>query len=352
MNYLVTGAAGFIGNHVALKLLQRGETVIGVDNLNQYYDVELKKNRLKRLNCLQGYTDICLDLKDSASVEKFFSANRIDYVVHLAAQAGVRHSLAQPHSYIESNITGMLNVLIGCQQHHVKHLVYASSSSVYGGSTQLPFSEHGTTDHPKNLYAASKKANELMAHSYSHLYGIPATGLRFFTVYGPWGRPDMALFKFTKSILLGEEIEIFNHGKMKRDFTYIDDIVEGVMRVLDNPAKINDEWSSEMPDPASSGIAPHRVYNIGNNQPVDLLDYVRHLENKLGRKAKMNLLPLQAGDVINSWARVDDLVDNMDYKPSTPVGLGISNFVDWYLEYFRSNYSHTEPAGSASPVPQ
>lgn len=334
MKVLVTGTAGFIASTLAIRLLERGDEVIGVDNLNDYYDVNLKKSRLKRLEQYPGFTDIRCDLEDRNAIEKAFKDHKPNRVVNLAAQAGVRYSLENPHAYIDANIVGFMNILEGCRHHDVEHLVYASSSSVYGANTKMPFSVHQNIDHPVSLYAATKKANELMAHTYSHLYRLPTTGLRFFTVYGPWGRPDMALFLFTKNILAGKPIDVFNYGKHKRDFTYIDDIVEGIIRTLDNVAQPNENWSGDAPDPATS-LAPYRVYNIGNNNPVDLLDYIETLENCLGKKAERNLLPLQLGDVPDTYADVEALVKDVDYQPKTTIQTGIAKFVEWYRDYYQ-----------------
>ena len=334
MRVLVTGAAGFIGFHVAARLLARGDAVIGLDNLNAYYDVGLKHARLAHLGREAGFSFHELDLADRAGMADLFRRHRPERVIHLAAQAGVRHSLTDPHAYVESNLVGFLNVIEGCRATRTAHLVYASSSSVYGANTTLPFSVHHNVDHPVSLYAASKKANELMAHTYSHVYGLPTTGLRFFTVYGPWGRPDMALFVFTRAILAGEPIAVFNNGRMRRDFTYIDDIVEGVVRVLDSVARPNPDWSGQAPDPGSSA-APYRLYNIGNNQPVELLDFIAVLEECLGRPAKKDFLPLQAGDVPETWADVDDLVQAVGFRPTTPLREGIARFVEWYRSYYR-----------------
>ena len=334
MRVLVTGAAGFIGFHVATRLLARGDAVIGLDNLNAYYDVGLKHARLARLSREAGFSFHTLDLTDRAGMADLFERHRPERVIHLAAQAGVRHSLTDPHAYVESNLVGFLNVVEGCRATRTAHLVYASSSSVYGANTTLPFSVHHNVDHPVSLYAASKKANELMAHTYSHLYGLPTTGLRFFTVYGPWGRPDMAPFVFTRAILAGEPIAVFNNGRMRRDFTYIDDIVEGVVRVLDSVARPNPDWSGQTPDPGSSA-APYRLYNIGNTQPVELLDFIAVLEECLGRPAKKDFQPLQAGDVPETCADVDDLVQAVGFRPSTPLREGIARFVEWYRAYYR-----------------
>ena len=334
MRILVTGAAGFIGAQLSLRLLQRGDEVVGIDCLDPYYDVELKKARLARLSGFPGFADLRIRLEDRGAVAQAFAAHKPDRVVNLAAQAGVRYSLENPLAYVDSNLVGFANVLEGCRHHGVGHLVYASSSSVYGANTNMPFSVHHNVDHPLSLYAATKKANELMAHTYSHLYGIPTTGLRFFTVYGPWGRPDMALFKFTKAILAGQPIEVFNYGRHRRDFTYVDDIVEGVIRVLDRPAVPNAQWSGDDPDSASS-LAPYRLYNIGNHHPVELMRYIEVLEECLGRKAEKVLLPLQPGDVPDTYADVEDLVRDTGYLPATPVETGVRNFVDWYRAYYQ-----------------
>ena len=333
MKILVTGSAGFIGSALTMRLLNRGDEVIGVDNHNDYYDPDLKEARLSRYINNSKYTHVRIGIEDSELVNSLFKKYKFDCVVNLAAQAGVRYSLTNPHAYINTNIVGFTNILEGCRHNNVKHLVYASSSSVYGSNTKMPFSVHDNVNHPLSLYAASKKSNELMAHTYSHLFNIPTTGLRFFTVYGPWGRPDMALFKFTKSILLGEKIQVYNYGKHRRDFTYIDDIIEGVIRVLDKPASSNQYWDGSNPDSASSNV-PWRIYNIGNNSPVELLDYIEAIENELNLKAKKELLPLQPGDVPDTYADVDDLVKEFDYKPQTPLKKGIKDFVDWYKEYF------------------
>ncbi|OOZ40384.1 capsular biosynthesis protein CpsI [Solemya pervernicosa gill symbiont] len=334
MKVLITGAAGFIGSQLAMRLLERGDEVIGIDNLNDYYDVNLKKARLARIEPYDRFTFIHMDIADREGVAALFEKEKPNKVVNLAAQAGVRYSIENPLSYVDSNMVGFAHLLEGCRHNGVEHFVYASSSSVYGANTSMPFSVHDNVDHPLSLYAASKKANELMAHTYSHLYNLPTTGLRFFTVYGPWGRPDMALFKFTKAILAGEPIDVFNYGKHRRDFTYIDDIVEGVIRTLDRVAEPNPEWSGEKPDPGSS-MAPWRVYNIGNNEPVELLHYIKVLEDCLGKKAEMNMLPLQPGDVPDTYANVEDLVRDVDYKPATSVETGVANFVEWYNDYFK-----------------
>ena len=333
MKILVTGTAGFIGHALALRLLARGDEIVGVDNLNDYYDVNLKKDRLSQLKPYPNFTDVRLDLENAESMAELFATHRPQRVVNLAAQAGVRYSRENPKAYINANISGFLNVLEGCRHNPVEHLVYASSSSVYGASTGVPFSVHQNVDHPVSLYAASKKSNELMAHSYSHLFNIPTTGLRFFTVYGPWGRPDMALFLFTRSILADEPIDVFNHGKHRRDFTYIDDIVEGVIRTLDNVAKPNPDWSGDSPDPGTS-LAPFKIYNIGSNNPVELLRYIEIIEDCLGKKAIKNMLPMQPGDVPATYADVEDLVLDVDYRPTTRVEDGIAQFVDWYRSYY------------------
>jgi UDP-glucuronate 4-epimerase len=334
MKILVTGTAGFIGSALALRLLARGDQVIGVDNLNDYYDVTLKEARLARLQGHPAFTDLRLNIEDSAAMREVFATHRPERVVNLAAQAGVRYSLENPMAYVTTNMVGFANILEGCRHHGVEHLVYASSSSVYGANSTMPFSVHHNVDHPLSFYAASKKANELMAHTYSHLYGLPTTGLRFFTVYGPWGRPDMALFMFTRAILAGQPIDVFNYGKHRRDFTYVDDIVEGVIRVLDRPPTGNPDWSSATPDSATS-LAPYRLYNIGNNQPVELMEYIAVLEQNLGLKAQLNLLPLQPGDVPDTYADVTDLVRDTGYRPSTPVAEGVARFVAWYREFYR-----------------
>ncbi len=333
MKVLVTGAAGFVGYHTAERLLARGDTVVGLDNLNDYYDVNLKLARLERLKRHANFEFVKLDLADRAGIPELFAKERFQRVVHLGAQAGVRYSLTNPLAYVDSNVVGTANVLEGCRHHGVEHLVYASTSSVYGANTKMPFSVHQNVDHPLSFYAATKKANELMAHTYSHLYGLPTTGLRFFTVYGPWGRPDMALFLFTKNILAGQPIDVFNHGHHRRDFTYVEDIVAGVVGALDSVAKPQPGWDSDAPDPATSS-APYRLYNIGNHRPVELLRYIELIEECLGRKAEKNLLPLQVGDVPATWADIDDLARDVGYAPATPVEVGIRRFVDWYLGYY------------------
>ena len=334
MKVLVTGAAGFIGMHVSQILLARGDEVVGLDNLNDYYDPQLKRDRLARLTGKPGFRFVEMDVADRVGMPALFGRERFDRVVHLAAQAGVRYSLENPHAYIDSNIVGFTNILEGCRHAGVAHLVYASSSSVYGGNTLMPFSEHHSVDHPVSLYAASKKANELMAHTYSHLFRLPTTGLRFFTVYGPWGRPDMALFLFTKAILEGRPIDVFNHGKMVRDFTFIDDIAEGVVRVLDRPATPEPGYDSDKSDPAHSN-APYRVFNIGNHQPVQLMAFVEAIERAIGREAVKNFLPLQAGDVPATHADVEELAAWTGFRPATPVADGVARFVAWYRDYFK-----------------
>ena len=332
MKVLVTGSAGFIGSALSIRLLDRGDDVVGLDNHNDYYDPDLKEARLSRHIDNPKYEHIRADSEDKELITEIFESYKFDGVINLAAQAGVRYSIENPHAYLNSNILGFGNILEGCRNSSISHLVYASSSSVYGSNTEMPFSIHHNVDHPLSLYAASKKANELMAHTYSHLYKLPTTGLRFFTVYGPWGRPDMALFKFTDAILSGKKIQVFNYGKHRRDFTYIDDIVEGVVRVLDKPAESNPNWSGEAPDPGSS-LAPWRVYNIGNNSPVELMDYISAIEDSLGITVEKELLPLQPGDVPDTFADVDDLVRDFDYKPSINVKEGVEKFIDWYKEY-------------------
>ena len=331
--YLVTGAAGFIGFHVCKQLLARGENVVGLDNLNDYYDVTLKQARLAQLENQSGFEFQKLELSDRDGMKTLFEEHEFETVIHLAAQAGVRYSLQNPHAYVDSNLTGFVNILEGCRHRQVKHLAYASSSSVYGANTKMPFSAHHNVDHPLSLYAATKKANELIAHSYSHLYGLPTTGLRFFTVYGPWGRPDMAMFLFTKAILAGKPIDVFNRGQMQRDFTYIDDIVEGVIRVAGRVPEPNPDWSGDRPDPATSQ-APYRIYNIGNNKPVQLLYVIEVLEKCLGKKAEKNLLPMQPGDVLATYADIDALADDVGFRPNTSIEEGIARFVDWYREFY------------------
>jgi UDP-glucuronate 4-epimerase len=330
---LVTGAAGFIGFHTAQRLLARGHAVVGLDNLNEYYDVTLKNARLAQLEQHPGFRFVKLDLADHAAMAELFTQERFPRVIHLAAQAGVRYSLQDPHSYIRSNITGTLNVLEGCRHTRVEHLVYASTSSVYGANTNLPFSVHSIADHPLSLYAATKRTNELMAHNYSALFQLPATGLRFFTVYGPWGRPDMALFQFTRNILEGKPIDVFNHGQHQRDFTFVDDIVEGVVRICDRVPIPDPHWDSRSPDPSSSS-APFRIYNIGNGRPVPLLRYIEVIEECLGRKAQKNFLPLQPGDVPETCADIEDLARDVGYRPATPIEVGVRRFVDWFREYY------------------
>lgn len=330
---MITGAAGFIGSSLSLRLLDRGDTVIGIDNHNDYYDPSLKEARLSRHFSHPNYTHLRIDLADRRAIEAAFADHKPQRVVNLAAQAGVRYSIENPMAYIDSNIVGFAHILEGCRHNEVEHLVYASSSSVYGANTNMPFSVHHNVDHPLSLYAASKKSNELMAHTYSHLYNLPTTGLRFFTVYGPWGRPDMALFKFTRAILAGEKISVFNYGKHRRDFTYIDDIVEGVMRVLDKPAQPNPDWSGLNPDPGTSQ-SPWRVYNIGNNSPIELMSYIEAIEDALSKKAQVEMLPLQPGDVPDTYADVSDLFQQFGYKPSMSISVGVKSFVDWYCNYF------------------
>lgn len=333
MKYLVTGAAGFIGFHVSKRLLAAGEEVVGLDSLSDYYDVNLKMMRLKQLEAYDTFQFVKCDLADRDRISKLFQENPFDRVIHLAAQAGVRYSIENPHVYIDSNLVGTCHILEGCRAISVPHLVYASSSSVYGSNTRMPFSVHDNVDHPVSLYAATKKANELMAHTYSHLFRIPTTGLRFFTVYGPWGRPDMALFLFTKAILEDKPIDVFNFGKMRRDFTYIDDIVEGILRVCENIPQANPDWTGDDPDPATSA-APYKIYNIGNNNPVELLDMISALEDALGKKAERNLKPIQPGDVPATYANVDDLINDVGFKPETPITVGIDKFVAWYKDYY------------------
>ncbi len=334
MKILVTGAAGFIGFHTVQRLLAKGYEVVGLDNLNEYYDVTLKQARLAQLQEQPSFRFVKLDLADDAAMAQLFATERFPRVVHLAAQAGVRYSLQDPHAYVRSNVTGTLNVLEGCRHHGAEHLVYASTSSVYGANTNMPFSVHNIADHPLSLYASTKRANELMAHNYSSLFKLPTTGLRFFTVYGPWGRPDMALFMFTRNILEGKPIDVFNNGRHKRDFTFVDDIAEGVVRASERIAQPDPNWSSNAPDPASSN-APFRLYNIGNNQPVQLMRYIEVLEECLGRKATKNFLPLQLGDVPETFADIDDLVRDVGYRPATPIEVGVRRFVDWFCEYYK-----------------
>lgn len=330
---LITGCAGFIGYHLSLRLLREGRTVVGLDNMNPYYDISLKQARLNRLQAFESFRLYPISLEDRSAVEDLFRKNEFSVVVNLAAQAGVRYSITNPHSYVDSNLTGFIHILEGCRHHKVDHLVFASSSSVYGANTRMPFSVHHNVDHPVSLYAATKKANELMAHTYAHLYGLPSTGLRFFTVYGPWGRPDMALFLFTKAILAGEPIQVFNHGRMKRDFTYIDDIVEGIVRVMGRAPTPDPTWSGDAPDPGTS-TAPYRVYNIGNNHPVELMRYIEVLEECLGKKAEKNFMPLQPGDVPATYADIEDLTRDFGFHPKTTIEDGIARFVQWYREYY------------------
>ncbi len=331
---IVTGSAGFIGSAVCIKLLERGEDVVGIDNHNDYYDPELKQARLKRNEKYKNYQHYKIDLCDQNGLEKIFKIHKPKRVVNLAAQAGVRYSMENPLAYVNTNIVGFALILENCRHYNIEHLVYASTSSVYGANTKMPFSEHDSVNHPLSVYAASKKSNELMAHTYSYLYNLPTTGLRFFTVYGPWGRPDMALFKFTKNILNGEPIDVFNHGKHTRDFTYIDDIVDGVIKALDNKSSVNINWNSNEPDPATSS-APWKIYNIGNNKPVKLMNYIQALEKTLGKKAKINFLSLQPGDVPDTYANIDNLKQKFKYKPSTTVKSGVSNFVKWYRDFYK-----------------
>jgi UDP-glucuronate 4-epimerase len=333
MKILLTGAAGFIGFHTSQILLKRGDEVVGLDNLNDYYDVTLKESRLKQLQAYPNFRFVKMDLADRAGIAELFRAEKFQRVINLAAQAGVRYSIQNPLAYIDSNVVGFANILEGCRHNNVEHLVYASTSSVYGANTNMPFAVTQNVDHPLSFYAATKKANELMAHTYAHLYKLPVTGLRFFTVYGPWGRPDMALFLFTKNILAGKPIDVFNYGNHRRDFTYVADIANGVVRAMDRVAQPNPEWDSNSPDPSTSN-APYRLYNIGNNAPVELMTYIHTLENCLGKKAELNLLPLQVGDVPDTYADVEALVRDVGYKPATPVEVGIKNFVDWYLGYY------------------
>jgi UDP-glucuronate 4-epimerase len=331
---LVTGAAGFIGFHLSRRMLEQGHEVVGLDNLNDYYDINLKLGRLKQITTQENFKPVRLDLADRDGMARLFKEEQFDVVVNLAAQAGVRYSLVNPHAYVDTNLVGFINILEGCRHNNVQHLVFASSSSVYGANTKMPFSVRHNVDHPVSLYAATKKSNELMAHTYASLYKLPTTGLRFFTVYGPWGRPDMAYFLFTKAILSGKPIDVFNYGKMQRDFTYIDDIVEGVARVIDNIPEPNPEWSGDMPDPSTS-YAPYRLYNIGNSNPVELMYFIKVLEDCLGKKAEKNLLPIQAGDVPATYADVDDLTKDVGFKPSTSIQDGIKKFVAWYKDYYK-----------------
>ncbi|QXP86978.1 NAD-dependent epimerase [Methylococcus capsulatus] len=333
MRILITGTAGFIGSHLAHKLLDRGDEIIGIDNVNDYYDVSLKEARLARLHARPGFSEARIALEERDKLFATFARHRPERVVNLAAQAGVRYSLENPHAYVDANLVGFCNILEACRHYEVEHLVYASSSSVYGANTAMPFSVHHNVDHPVSLYAATKKANELMAHTYSHLFGLPTTGLRFFTVYGPWGRPDMALFKFTRNILAGQPIDVYNYGHHRRDFTYIDDIVEGVVQTLDKVAAPDPAWRGDRPDPGTSR-APYRLYNIGNNEPVELLRFIEVLEHCLGCKAEMNLLPMQDGDVPDTYADVDDLMRDTGYRPATPIETGIARFVEWYRDYY------------------
>jgi UDP-glucuronate 4-epimerase len=335
MKFLITGAAGFIGFHTSQYLLDRGDTVIGVDNINDYYDPSLKEARLSQLKDNDRFTFYKIDIIDKDAVNTIFETESPEHIIHLAAQAGVRYSIENPYAYIDSNITGFMNILEACRHNPIKHLVFASSSSVYGSNTNMPFSVNDNVDHPLSIYAATKKSNELMAHTYSNLFDIPVSGLRFFTVYGPWGRPDMALFIFTRKILNGEAIDVFNEGKHKRDFTYIDDIVEGVVRVSDNVATSNPEWNSDKPDPATSK-APYRLYNVGNNSPVELMYFIEQIEKNLNKKADKNYLPLQAGDVPATYANVDALIDYVGYSPSTSIESGIENFIKWYKDYYKT----------------
>lgn len=334
MRILVTGTAGFIGSTLSIRLLERGDEVIGVDNVNDYYDPALKEARLARLKKYENFTEVRISLEDKAAIDDVFTTYKPQKVVNLAAQAGVRYSLENPQAYIDANIVGFTNILEGCRHNKVEHLVYASSSSVYGANEAMPFSVHDNVDHPVSLYAATKKANELMAHTYSHLFALPTTGLRFFTVYGPWGRPDMALFMFTKNIIEGKPIDVFNYGKHKRDFTYIDDIVEGVIRTLDNVAAPNPDWSGMNPDPATSK-APYKIYNIGSNKPCELMRYIEIIEECVGKKAEMNMLPLQPGDVPATYADVDALIKDVDYKPNTSIEEGVAKFVEWYRDFYK-----------------
>jgi UDP-glucuronate 4-epimerase len=340
MKILVTGAAGFIGMFTAKRLLERGDTVVGVDNFNDYYEVSLKEARAAILDKYADFAMARIDLADRDAMEKLFENEKFDKVVHLGAQAGVRYSIENPHSYIDSNVVGTLHVLEGCRHNDVEHLVFASSSSVYGANTTMPFSIHQNVDHPLALYGATKKANELMAHTYSNLYQLPTTGLRFFTVYGPYGRPDMAPIKFTKSILEGKPIDVYNYGHHSRDFTYVDDIVEGVIRTMDHTANANEDWDPANPDPGTSA-APYRIYNIGNQKPVELMRFIQLIEENVGKKAEMNLLPMQPGDVKDTWADTADLTADVGYQPSTPIEVGVKNFVEWYLEFYKDDLQRT-----------
>jgi UDP-glucuronate 4-epimerase len=344
MKVLVTGAAGFIGCFTALRLAERGETVVGLDNFNDYYDVSLKEARAKLLAGYDNFSMHRLDLADRDGMEALFAREKFDKVVHLAAQAGVRYSIENPHSYISSNVVGTLHVLEGCRHHDVEHLVYASSSSVYGANTAMPFSVHQNVDHPLALYGATKKANELMAHSYSNLYGLPTTGLRFFTVYGPYGRPDMALFMFTRNIMEGRPIDVFNYGNHRRDFTYVDDIVEGVIRTMDHTATPNEDWDASHPDPGTSRV-PYRLYNIGNQQPVELMRYIAVIEDCVGKKAIINMLPMQPGDVPDTWADTEALVRDTGYQPATPIEEGVRHFVDWYVDFYSAKDKLRQSSG-------
>jgi UDP-glucuronate 4-epimerase len=336
MKVMVTGSAGFIGSATTQRLLARGDEVVGIDNLNDYYDPDLKRARLARVQGNPGYAHLAIDLADREAMERAFAEHRPQRVINLAAQAGVRYAAINPHPYVTSNVNGFLHILEGCRHNGVEHLVFASTSSVYGANTDMPFSEHQSTEHPLTLYAATKKANEMMAHAYANLYDLPCTGLRFFTVYGPWGRPDMALFLFTKAILAGEPIKVFNHGRHKRSFTYVDDIVEGVIRVLDRPPAPNRDWDGDHPDPATSGSGPYRIYNIGAEQKVELLRYIEVLEHCLGKRAQMEMLPLQPGDVPDTEADVSELAQGVGYKPQVTVEEGVENFVDWYRDYYKA----------------
>ena len=334
MSVLVTGSAGFIGFSLSLKLLKKGLDVTGIDNHNSYYDPTLKEARVKILKSFENYKHFRLDISEQILVEEIFKKIQPSIVINLAAQAGVRYSIENPLAYIDSNLKGFINILEGCRHYKIKNLIYASSSSVYGSNTKIPFNTHDATNHPLSLYAATKKSNELMAHTYSHLYNLPTTGLRFFTVYGPWGRPDMALFKFTKNIVSGDPIKVFNYGSHKRDFTYIDDITEVLTRIIDKPAEPNPNWDSQHPDPASSS-SPYKIYNIGNSKPINLMDYINAIEKNLQRKAEINFLPLQPGDVNTTFADVSDLVEDFDYKPRTDISFGISKFISWYKEFYK-----------------